>query len=164
MSLIQSIKSRRLDDLINEGARVTVTGTATPSGTSTILALLDPPDVGEEGQSVIITGYQLSSTSGTPLLVSLGLDDGTAVTDFFTGYVGGGQVIDHSYPLGAWVFSGLGDNIVITAASGTFAYTIDGRITRGINPLGYIERIGTKNHSNPVFPDESGRARGQSEF
>ena len=165
MSLIQNIKSRRLDDLINEGARVTFTGTATPGGSIiTLITLTTPPDIGEEGQSFILTGYQVSSDSGTPLLVTMGFDDGTAINNFFTGYIGGGQTAEISYALGDWTFGELGDNIVIEAASGTFAYTIDGRITRGISPLGYIQQIGSKEHENPVFAPEKGRARGQSEF
>jgi len=165
MSLIQGIKSRRFDDLINEGARVAITGTAALSGSSvTLLSLLDPPDTGEEGQSFILTGYQLSSDEGSPIEVALGFDDGTTVTDFFTGFVGGGQVIDHALTLGDWIFSDLGDDIVITAGSGTFAFTIDGRIIRGIKPLGYIQQIGSKEHANPVFPPDNGRLRGQSEF
>lgn len=165
MSLIQSIKTRRFDDLINEGVRTTLTGTFSGTGSEvTLQELQTPASEGEEGQSFILTGYQFSSDAGSPVLVTLGFNDGSTTTDVFNGYVGGGQTIDHTYSLGDWIFSDLGDNIVAQAPSGTIAYTIEGRFIRGIKPLGYIERIGTPNHSNPVFPPDSGLARGQSEF
>lgn len=157
MSLISKIKSRRMDDLINEGLRMTLTGTAT-SGTSTIYVL---PDT----RFFIVTGYQLSSDAVSAELVTLSLDNGTTSVDFYTGYIGGGQTANVLFSLADWLYGDLGYDIKITVSGAiTVAYTVEGRVSSSPTPLGYIQQIGTQEHSNPVFPPDSGLARGQSEF
>lgn len=161
MSLISRIRTRTLQDLINEGTRVTVTGVA--SGVTSEEVILSIP----EDRVAIITGYHLSSDSSTPELVHLGLKGGTpeVVNEFFVGYVSDKTSVNHSYELGDWRYGELGHDVIISVDGAIdVAYTIDIRTISELVPKGYIEQIGNKNHSNPFFGLESGRDRGQSEF
>jgi hypothetical protein len=156
MSLIQQIKSRTLQDLINEGARCHLTGPLAAGSDQVVVNV--PAD-----RFFVITGYHFSSDSATPILVSLGLKSSGATTEVFRGYVGNGMVVDKVLSFMDWVYGDL-DYDVVVSFYGTVAYTISGRISSSPVPLGYIEQIGTKNHANPYFGLPSGDARGQSEF
>jgi hypothetical protein len=156
MSLIQKITSRTFGDLINEGARAHYTGTLSSGADQVIIGV-------PATRIFVVTSYHFSSPSASAFLVSLGLNDGLTTTDIFQGYVGAGQVLDRVLSMADWVYGDLGCNVVVSTA-GDVAYTISGRINMQLTPLGYIEQIGTKNHANPVFPPESGSARGLSEF
>jgi hypothetical protein len=157
MSLIEQIKTRNYTDLINEGARVSLVGSVA-SGTDTIICPM-PAD-----RFMIITGYNLSTDSLTPILASIGLKHGSDPTiEFCRAYVGGGAMLSRDLSFGNWIYGNLGYNIVISAA-GNIIYTIDGRLCAGLVPLGYIQQIGSKEHANPYFGPPSGKDRGQSEL
>jgi hypothetical protein len=162
MSLIQRISSRRLEDTINEGSRVVVTGTVAGGATDSILLNV------ADDRYIVVTGLHLSTNSATttPVLVSLGLRSGSNPTiTFFNGFLSPSSPVTIVYALGNWRYGDLGYDLVITVGTttNTIAYTIDMRQGASPTPLGYIEQIGAKTHANPVFPDESGLARGQSE-
>jgi hypothetical protein len=156
MSLIQQIKTRTLQDLINEGARCHIPGTVATGTNQVILNI--PSD-----RYIIITGYHFSSDSATPILVSLGLKNGGATTEIFRAYVGNGMTVDKVLSFTDWIYGDLDYDVVLSTA-GSVAYTITGKISSSPVPLGYIEQIGCQNHANPYFGPVSGDARGQSEF
>lgn len=161
MSLIQNIKARRIEDFFTEGSLVTLTGTVSAGSTDEVI--LSVPD----NRFVIVTAYQFSTDNGSAELMSFGLRGGTppSTLDLFTGFVGGGQTFDHNFGFADWRFGDLGYDVVVTnTGASSVAYTVDLRISSSPEPLGYIERIGTKNHANPFFGLESGADRGQSEF
>lgn len=163
MSLINKITSRRLDDLLNDGARLSLTGTL--AGGTTDGVILSVPD----NRYLMIAGFHLSSnnSSADPVLVSLGLKLGTVATQtFFQGYVGPSSPVSMIYVLGDWRFGDLGYDLVATTGVtiNTLAFTVFARQCFSPTPLGYIEQIGAPTHANPVFPEDSGLARGQSEL
>lgn len=159
MSLIQRITTRRIDDVINEGAKVALTG-GLSSGTDQVVF------VAADTRAPIITGFSISTNSGTAILVSIGFKNGVEDTlEFYRGYIGGGQTsVDKVFQLGDWYRGRLGDSIVISTA-GTVAYTVDARITSEPAALGYIEQEyghGADGHrAKAVFPGEN--RHGQSE-
>lgn len=158
MSLIQNIKTRRHDDLINEGSRITLTGTLT-SGTDHVVLS------SSSSRFVIVTGYHLSTNASGSILVSIGLKTGSdPTTDIFQGYIGNSVVGSRTLSFGDWIYGDLEYDLVITVPSDTVAYTIDGRVSSSPAALGYIQQIGSQEHANPYFGLESGAARGQMEF
>ena len=159
MSLIQTISARREEDLLNEGARVVIDGTV--SGAVSGEILLSIP----ENRFFIVTGYHLSSSSGSSIAVNLSLTNGSDTFSFFTGFLSTTQTASRVLGYGDWIYGALDQDLVMDIDSaGDVSFTIDGRVSSSPTPLGYIEQIGVKTHSNPVFPPDSGLARGQSEF
>lgn len=157
MSLIQQIKSKAFTDLINEGARVALTGTLGSGNDQSIHSV--PSD-----RFFIVAGYCISSNSATAVEVKLAFKKGSdPAIEFFRGYVGTGTSIVRDLPFGNMLYGDLGYSLV-ASSSGTFSYTIDGRLSSGLAPLNYIQQIGSKEHSNPYFGPESGKARGQMEL
>lgn len=157
MSLIQQIKSKALTDLINEGARVSLTGTL-GAGTDQVIYPM-PAD-----RFFIVAGYSISSGSATAVEVRLALKKGTdPAMEFFRGHVGAGMSISRDLPFGNMLYGDLEYSLVATS-DGVFSYTIDGRLSSGLTPLNYIQQIGSKEHFNPYFGPESGKDRGQMEL
>lgn len=161
MSLIQRITSRRLEDTINEGYKLALTG-ALSSGTDQIVF------TAATNRAPIITGLSLTTSSGSSILVSVGFKNGSDATlTLFEAYITSGSGVSRMYPLGDWYRGRLNDSIVITTA-GAVAYTLDSRITSEPTALNYVEHEfggGASGHrGKAVFPDESGLARGQSEL
>lgn len=159
MSLIQEIKTRRLEDVINEGAKVALTGTMSGSGTDQVLFASDT------SRSIIVSGFTLSSSSGSVVLMSLGFKpNGGSTLNFFQGYV---NSITRTYALGDWYRGGPGDSLVITSAAAC-AYTVDVRLGSTPLVLGYIEhefgRGASGHRAKAVFPDEAGANRGLMEI
>ena len=162
MSLIQKIVSRSPQDLINEGYKLAITGSAALVTDSIIWT-------GTADRAIIITGFTLSSNQATAVLVSLGfrLDLGTTL-NFFQGYVSSGASFCKEFPLGDWYRGGLGYDLVLTTSgAGPIAFTVDTRVTSFPAELGYIENYGAQSataHSGQAwFPNPAGLARGQSE-
>jgi hypothetical protein len=150
MSLVQRITTRRLDDIINQGYRFALTGSV---GTVTDTAI----QTGAIERTIVTTGFVLSTTSATDVLVSLGYKAGVSATvTFFQGYVRAGGPIIFVYSLGDERYSIPGDALVITTnAAGPVVYTINGRIVGEKVALGYIEHAGAPAHSgSPGFPPE----------
>lgn len=142
MSLIQKIATRRFEDIINQGFRFAFTGSV---GTVTDQALW----TGATDRSVVTTGFILSTTSATDVLVSLGYKTGIAATVvFFQGNVKSGAPIVYNYMTGDERYSNCTDSLVITTgAAGPVIYTVNGRIIGDKISLGYIEREGAPAHS-----------------
>jgi hypothetical protein len=157
MSLIQQIKSKAFTDLINEGARLALTGTL-GSGTDQVIYSMPA------SRFFIVAGYSISSGSVTSVEVRLAIKKGTdPAMEFFRGHVGAGMPISRDLSFGNMLYGDLGYSLV-ASSDGTFSYTIDGRLSSGLTPLGYIQQIGSKEHNNPYFGPESGKDRGQMEL
>jgi hypothetical protein len=157
MSTISKIKARRLDDLVNEGYSTTLVGTV---GTVTDSTLIGIPS----NRAVVVTGFTLSTNNAGPILVSLGLKNGSnPTTTIFQMYMGSASPAEKTYSIGDWKYGELADSLVITSAGSTVAYSIDIRIISSPVALGYVEHDGATGHSAPWFPPASGLARGQSE-
>lgn len=159
MSLSQLIKSRMLQDVINEGLKIASTGTVVGAVTNQVLFALPPK------RAVIVCGFSLSTSTDTAVLVSLGFKNGASPTKvFFTGYVsnsGGPLVVN--YQLGDWYRGDANETLVITT-SGPAAWTVDTRVTDMPTTTGYIEHEAAELHSGRAFfPQENGIQRGQSE-
>lgn len=172
MSLVNRITYRQLQDMANEGIRISATGLST-GATDQVLVDLSAPITGGGTasptlQTAIVTGYYLSTTSASPVPVTLGFRGGSplATSNFFECYVGGtAGSVSRFIPLGDWKFGAPGYSIVMTSTVATVAFTIDGRITAEKMPRGFIEHEGTDiHHTGPLFAPESGLARGESEF
>jgi hypothetical protein len=160
MSLIFTIKSRKFEDLLNDGAKVIITGAI--GGNVTDQVVLACGD-----RALTITGMALSLDVATPALVSLGFKKGGDPTlVVFNGYVGANGPVVVQLPLGSWYYGDLGYNVVITtsANTGNLAFSIDMRTGGSPVPLGYIEQIGVKAHQSPRFPDPNAVNRGVSEI
>lgn len=159
MSLIFSIKSRKFEDLLNDGAKVTITGTISGNVTDQIVFACG-------ARALTVTGIALSLNNATPALVSLGFKKGAESTlVFFNGYVGANGPVVVQIPLGSWYYGDLEYNVVVTTSSnaGNLAFSIDMRTGGTPTPLGYIEQIGVKSHTSPRFPDENAVNRGVSQ-
>lgn len=150
MSLIQRITTRRLEDIINQGYRFGLTGSV---GTVTDSAI----QAGISERTIVTTGFVLSTTSATDVIVSLGYKNGVAATvNFFQGYIRAGGPIVFTYGIGDERYSAPGESLVITtSAAGATIYTINGRIIGEKVALGYIEHLGASAHSgSPGFPPD----------
>lgn len=156
MSLIQSIKTRRLEDLINQGFRFAFVGSVPGAAADTVI------QAGATERSFVVTGFTLSTT-GTNLLVSLGFRTGGSTVKFWEGYVTSGGPMIYTYQLGDERYGALGESLVITTSGGPVVYTLNGRVIAEKTALGYIERVGAPAHTQPHFPPVSGLDRGQSE-
>ncbi len=150
MSLIQRIVTRRLDDIINQGYRFALTGSVAQVTDTAIQA-------GASERTIVTTGFVISTTSVTDVLVSLGYKTGLSATvNFFQGYIRAAGPISFAYALGDERYSLPGDALVITtSAAGPVIYTMNGRIVGEKVALGYIEHAGAPAHSgSPGFPPE----------
>lgn len=159
MSLIFQIKSRRAEDLVNEGFRASLTGELNAGVDQVVLSC--PSD-----RLFAVAAVVISTNDDTPGLVQVGFKSGVlATSEFIRVFLAAdGDVLEHSYAVGDWRYGALGHNLVITTAV-HIAYTIDCRIISEPAALGYIAREGAIGHSHgAVYPSESGRERGQSEF
>jgi len=157
MSLSQLIKSRMLQDVINEGLKIAATGTAVGPVTDQILFALPP------NRAVMVLGYTISTSLATAVLVSLGFKDGVNPTKtFFTGYVSNsGGPICVNFQLGDCYRGGANEAVVITS-DGSVAWTVDTRVTDTPTVTGYIEHEASQLHSGrAMLPPENGLQRGQ---
>ncbi len=177
MSLINIITYRKLEDLANEGYRLTLTGSLAGAVVDSIIVTPDVQvrDISTTNGTLValpatekylmITGFRLSTDSATPAEVSLGFKKGaTATNTFFRGYIGGtAGSVDKCLPLGDWKFGDLEHLLVATVPAGTtVSYTIDARISYSKKPLGFIQQLGNKGHDDfaRVAPSESSLQRG----
>lgn len=147
MSLIQAIRSRRLDDIINQGYRFNeISSVGTVTDTVVVAAATE--------RTILVTGFCLTTTSSTDVIVTLGFKTGVATTvPFFRGYVRAGGPLQYTYGIGDERYSAPGDALVITtSASGATIFTITGRIIGEKVSLGYIEHAGAAAHQSPIFP------------
>lgn len=157
MSLAQRVTARSMNDLLNEGFKTTVVGTVNTGTDQTIFAA-------SASRGLIVTGAHLS-TSGSAQLVSLGFKSGgNATITFFEAYISSSCPALFAWPLGDWRYGDLNYNLVLTAASNAVAYSVFCRVYSTPAPLGYLEQPGAQAHHSPIFPPESGSARGESEF
>lgn len=164
MSLISSIKTKRLEDLLNGGHKMIFTGTVTGVVTDSVIQTLP------HERLMFVGSYVLTSNNATPILVSLGFKAGVSTTlEFFRGYVSSSAGVAVVLDPHDWVYGPLSTtdslvSLVISTSAGNVAYTINSKVFAEKNPLGYIEQIGAPTHANPYFGLESGYYRGQSEF
>jgi len=159
MSLSQKIKSRLLQDVINEGLKIAATGTCGGAVTDQVIFALPPM------RAVIVCGFTLTTPSNTAVLVSLGFKKGSNPTKtFFSGYVSNsGGPISVNYQLGDW-YRGDTEEAVVVTTDGAAGWTIDTRVTQDPTITGYIEHEGTSLHAGRAyFPDQNGMKRGESE-
>ena len=159
MSLSQSIKSRLLQDCINEGLKVAITGLTGGAVTDQVILALPP------SRAMIVCGLIVSTDSAAAVLVSLGFKPLVGPTKtFFTGYVSNqAGPITSNYQVGDWYRGSVNEPIVITTTANA-AYSIDTRVTQETTVTGYIEHEGTDLHAGRAyFPDQNGANRGQSE-
>lgn len=162
MSIATTVRARNASDLINEGARLAVEGLeAGSSSDSVVLA------AGSD-RALVVTGFSLTTDNGTPVLVSLGLKKGSDATMiFWQGYVSSGGPVTMSYAPENWFRGDLDYDVVISTAAGSVAYTVDMKRTSYPEPLGYLHRVGAQgsfdvaHSSRAIFPEQSGRDRGQ---
>jgi len=147
MSLIQRIVVRRLEDCINQGYRFSLTGSVASVTDSVIQAAAVE-------RTVVITGFTLSTTSATDVLVTLAFKTGvSASTPFFQAYIKTGGPIVYAFSMGDERYSQVGDALVITTdAAGPTVYTINGRIIGEKVALGYIQIEGAGHSGAPGFP------------
>lgn len=161
MSIATTVRARNASDLINEGSRLAIEGTeAGAASDSVVLA------AGSE-RALVVTGFSLTTDSGTPVLVSLGLKKGTEATmTFWQGYISSSGPVVMSYAPENWLRGDLDYNVVMST-SGSVAYTVDLKRTSYPAPLGYLHREGAQgvfdvaHSSRAIFPEQSGRERGQ---
>jgi len=150
MSLIYTIMTRSMQDLINEGDKLVLTGTF-GAGTDHVI------QAAAADRAFIITGFSLTTNNGTPFLASLGFKLGTTSTQVFhNGYIGSSMPIIRDYALGAWVNGGIGYNLVLTTA-GTVYYTINMRSTAIKAGINYVEQDNATGHGGAWFPGEARR-------
>jgi len=133
MSLIYNIKTRRFEDLINQGLRLALTD-------STSNAVVDGVVMaGGQERNFVITGWVLSTNSATDIKVTLGFKvAGQSTSTFATAYIKSGSSISMDYQLGDERYSDSAASIVITADGGPVAYTINGRLLADKVGIGYI--------------------------
>ena len=163
MSLISTIKSKTIEDLLNGGASVIYTGTI--SGEVSNSALMTLPNE----RMFVISSIVVSSSSVTPQLVQIGFQTGTASPiEFFSAYVAGSGITKVMVPQD-WIYSPLSltessgtpalVSLVISAASGGVAYTIQGKIFAQNQPMGSVEQACVNSYRSETMV-----IRGQSEF
>ena len=158
MSLISTIKSRTLGDLINEGLRISLTGIVSAGTDKVIWA-------STADRAFVITGITLSTDNSAANTVAVGFKKGAAATAYVAaGYITSGSMFDKTYAVGDWRYGDLNYDIVLSATLSNVAYTIDGRIISTPAPLGYVEHEGAIGHVFAAFfAPQSGSNRGQTE-
>lgn len=154
MSLINRIKTRRLDDIINQGYRADVIGTIAGTVTDQIIQ-------NAAAQRVFaITAFSLSTNTATPFLVTLGFSKGGTTTPFWKGYVVSVGNIEKVFAIGDERYGDENASLVVTTTGGPLVYTVHTRIISELVPLGYTQYPGTTVHKSPIFPPVSGKDRG----
>lgn len=134
MSLIYTIKTRRIEDILNQGLRLGLVGTVNAGADTVVMA-------GGQERNIIVTGWSLSTSSATDVLVSLGFKvAGQPTASFAAGYVKSGSSLVMIYPLGDERYGESAASLVITTNGGPVAYTVNGRLISEKVGLGYIER------------------------
>jgi hypothetical protein len=161
MSLVSKITARNENDLINEGASRTITGSSGGSVTDDVLQ-----DVSAE-RAIVVTGLSLTTDAASPVAVTLGFKKDTDPTmTFWEGKISKEGPVSRDYAKENWKRGGLDYDLVITA-DGDVTVTADVKITSFPAELGFIERWGaqsaTAHPGRAVLPEESGADRGQSE-
>jgi hypothetical protein len=157
MSLITQIRTRRLEDIINQGLRQNYVGTV---GAVTDSLIQD----GVAERTLCVTGIMLSTDSATDVLVTIGFKTGSSPSvPFFETFIKSGGAVAYPYPTGDERYSSPGQSLVITTTGGTVAFTIPTRVIGEKVALGYIEYPGAPAHKAPWLPSQSGAARGQTE-
>ena len=132
MSLIYTIKTRRMEDILNQGFRLALNGTVGTVTDSVIMA-------GGQERNIVVTGWSLSTNSQTDVLASLGFQvAGQPSVAFATCYVRSGSSITMPYQLGDERYGDSAASLVITTSGGTVAYTINGRLISEKVGLGYV--------------------------
>ena len=135
MSLIYTIKTRRFEDILNQGARIALTGIVPALITDGVI------QPGGVERNIVVTGWALSSSSNTDVLVSLGFKvSGKPTVAFASAYVKSGSSMTMIYPLGDERYGDSAGSLVITTNGGPVVYTINGRIIAEKVGLGYIQR------------------------
>lgn len=149
MSLTQRITSRRMEDIVNQGYRYALTGSVGSVTDSSVQSAASE-------RTIVVTGFAISSSSATDVLVSLGFKTGSSATvTFFQGYTKSGAPIVYNYTFGDEKYSLPGDALVITTnAVGPTVYTVNGRIIGEKVSLGYIQVEGAGHSGAPGFPVE----------
>jgi len=161
MSLVQKISSRHPSDLLNDGLQYAAAGS---SGGVTDLVVVPIA----ANRAPVVMGFTLTSTSATPVAVSLGFKKGSDVTmTFFQGQVTSSSPLMVQYGCNSWYRGDLGYSVVLTSA-GAVTYSVDAKITSFPAALGYVEREGSQNPNSHMgrawLPPDSGADRGQSEL
>lgn len=150
MSLIYTIMTRSMQDLINEGDKLVMTGFMNSGADQVIQAAA-------ADRGFIVTGFSMTTNNATPVLVSLGFKSGgSAQLPFFEGYVGAASGVNRDFALGAWVNGGAGYNLVISTQD-TVYYTINMRSTAIKVGIGYVESDNATGHGGAWFPGEARR-------
>lgn len=158
MSLVTSIKTKQLSDIINQGLRLSLTGSI-GSVTDGVI------QTGGAERAFVVTGITLSTDSATSILVSLGFKGDGATAVFFSAYVIKGGSITVQYPIGDEKYSDIAQSLVVTTnAAGPVVYSIDARLISEKTPLGYIQYPGCQDHHSPWFPSTNADERGVSRF
>jgi len=134
MSLIYSIKTRQMSDLINQGVRLALNGTVASAVTDGVIM------AGANERNIVVTGWSLSSKSSTDVLVSLGFKvAGQDTGNFLSCYVRSGSPIAQIYQIGDERYGASAACLVITTDGNDVAYTVDGRLLADKVGLGYIQ-------------------------
>ena len=151
MSLIYTIMSRSMQDMLNEGDKLVLTGNFL-TGTDMVV------HAAAADRAFIITGFSLTTSTATPFLVSLGFKSGTTSTQVFhQSWVSASMPIVRDYSFGAWVNGGIGYDLVLTT-TGFVYYTINMRSTAIKAGINYVESdTGSLGHAGPYYPSEDRR-------
>jgi hypothetical protein len=160
MSLMQSIKTRRLEDLINEGQRVFLTNTFSGADVTNFVLETLPVE-----RALVITSICLTCDQAIGPYISLSWRKGSAPAIPFFVATMAQFPLPIVYPPGQWIYGDLNYDLVITTfgLTGNLCCTINGRFIAEKAPLNYTEHDGASGHAAPWFPDPNGRLRGQSE-
>jgi|SRR3989304_2536072 len=148
MSLIQRITARNFQDVINQGWRFSLTASVGSVTDSVIQAA-------QAERTIVVTGFILSTTSATDVLVTLGFKGSGATVPFFSGYLRAAGPIVYPFPMGDERYSQVGEALVITTnAGGPVVYTLNGRVIGEKVALGYIQVEGAGHSGAPGFPPQ----------
>ena len=143
-----------MEDIINQGLRLGLTGSVAMVTDGIVQAAMTE-------RTIVVTGFIISTSSVTDVLVSLGFNNGVSTVIFTEGYVKSGGPIIYTYTIGDERYSSPGDSLVITTSgAGPTVYTVNGRLIGEKVALGYLEQAGATAHSSPWFPDPGGKDRG----
>lgn len=156
MSLIHKITSRRQEDLINEGLRLSLTNHVA-AGTDQVIYTV--PDT----RNLIIKGIVLTCDSATPRWVTINLKPSAGASiEIFGAYVCSASPVSYMVPYGDEHYGELGYSLTITfSGGGNVGYFISARLSSVATAIGYVEHDGAVGHSAPWFPNEAGKTRGQ---
>ena len=122
--MLQIIIPRTLQEVANQGFRICFT--SPDNGISTGTTVIQP---GTSNKVFVVSGFVLSTSSATPLQVTLSFQDATTsdVLPFFKGFVTNTAPLSYGFQLGDERYSGPGDTLLIKT-TGTTAYTVNARV------------------------------------